>query len=235
MMLSADSCDPSVEICNIASALERPSGDAFYGLMLGYVAQVWSPFLSVLVSILLVSGDPDIDIGYEVLLFLNMVLIKFYVFFIPFFLQFIYGIPGSNFFLSFWVDEVLAYWILPRFIPNMTFWLLIVDLAIFAFLNRLDGGTDRDLIAEFNTFHRWVFICQISQDLYLWNSTMKKGRDSVRFVDPTWNEIGPGELLWPSFFYTLGLTEKRSAVYEDSQTTFENPLERDNNDKIFTL
>ena len=117
----------------------------------------------------------------------------------------IYAIFGANFFLFAWVDEVLVYWILSRFVPNMTFWLLVIDFAIFLVMTKVEGRW----IAKFNAFHLCLLIFQMSFDSYFWHRTMKLGRDSIRFVDPSWNEIEEGALLWPSFFYTLGFVEKK--------------------------
>ena len=66
---------------------------------------------------------------------------------------------------------------------------------------------------------------------------MKKGRDSVRFVDPSWNEISPGDRLWPTFFYTLGLTEKTppTIAVSDSAAGKSNSDDREIKDKIFNL
>ena len=47
---------------------------------------------------------------------------------------------------------------------------------------------------------------------------MEMGRDSVRFVNPGWNEIGPDQLLWPTFFYGLGLTERNPSIYSDDSS-----------------
>ena len=116
----------------------------------------------------------------------------------------IYAIFGANFFLFAWVDEVLVYWILSRFVPNMTFLLLVLDFAIFWLVS-----LSSTRIAKFNSFQVCLLFFQMSFDSYFWHRTMKLGRDSIRFVDPSWNEIEEGALLWPTFFYTLGFVEKK--------------------------
>ena len=214
MMLAAGSCDPSVEACKVATSLERPSGDAFYGIMRSYFPQIVAWWVSVIASTLPLliydndDSDDDIDSGVLATYTFSSVL-KFLVFLLPFNLQATYGIFGSDFFLFSWVDEVLANWIMPRFIPNMTFWLVVLDLYLFS-----------RFTSESFMFHLWMFIFQIAQDLYWWDATMKSGRDSIRFLDPSWNEIASGDRLWPTFFYTLGLVEKSNAVnYEDSSSS----------------
>ena len=101
----------------------------------GYFAQIFSPLLSLLLAFLLTVDD--IDIGFEVLLFIIIPYAKFCVF------------------LFAWVDEVLGYWILPRFIPNMTFWLFVADLLVFWLVVRVgdESSSSSGFVADISSFH----------------------------------------------------------------------------------
>ena len=116
----------------------------------------------------------------------------------------IYGLFGADFILVAWVDELLA-WLIEHYVSNFTFLAFVFGGLIWLFLiwawlsPSLSGGADI------------VVLFTITQALLglLWWLTMQVSVNAIRRVDPAWNKLDEGDLLWPTLFYVFGFVEWR--------------------------
>ena len=48
---------------------------------------------------------------------------------------------------------------------------------------------------------------------------MKLSVDAIKYLDPSWNKVASGNLLWPSLFYTFGLVDRNAQGKETKKST----------------
>ena len=70
------------------------------------------------------------------------------------------------------------------------------DLPIWADIFFSDGATG---------FHSLSIIFLFSQVLGYIYFIMKNSVGAIRYLDPSWDKLNDGELLWPSIFYIFGV------------------------------
>ena len=221
-MLMQASCDVSIDGCGEVahSELVRPEADDFNNLTLGYIAEfIW---LLLIPLFPMFFYDSDFESGDELtVLFYPMTFVLF-IYPIPFALSVLYMIFGDNVFLFSWVDSVLVV-LIEHWVSNTQPCLVLLILYIY-YLTRSSNLADHKLASEdAGSLYSLAIAVTMAVEFIItavyWDRTMKLSIDAIKYLDPSWNKVPSGNLLWPSLFYAFGLVDRNAQGKETKKST----------------
>ena len=73
------------------------------------------------------------------------------------------------------------------------------------------------------SFYSLAIAVTMAAELFItamyWDRTMKLSIDAIKYLDPEWNKVPSGNLLWPSLFYAFGLVDRNAQGKETKKST----------------
>ena len=207
---------------------ERPSFDDFYNMTFGYIGQFFFMVISPAVGLFFIPTEASIGESAFIYFFIPG-LVALYAYLVPFVLSIFFIIFGADFFLFSWLDDALAL-IIEHWIGNVA--PLLILTVFWAYWTVSKSPEDVYLQYQLISFSLNTLIAA-----YYWNRFMYESVDAIRYLNPEWNKVSPGERLWPSILYLLGLKEYSggSRSSESSSGAKEDKIDVDIEDDVWTL
>ena len=95
-----------------------------------------------------------------------------------------------------------------HYISNIQLLFPLTILTTYAILSETED--DSWGVSSANEYHFTTVLLELVIVLYYWNRTMYKSVDAIRYLNPSWYKVHPGNRLWPSLFYLFGLRKRDS-------------------------
>ena len=129
------------------------------------------------------------------------------VYVVPTLFSLIYLLFGDSFFLFAWVDSALVSLIqfpVSAVVPVFNQVTILLGLLAYGSMDPTD-----------NVFLLQIALLALQGYLWTWFD-MSVSVDAIRYLDPEWDLVEPGGLLWPFILYDLGLVDYRSHTPDGS-------------------
>ena len=171
----------------------RPPINAFISLIFGYFGQTLSPIIALAIP-LIIAPDFTTDIGWEVFLFIVPLYLSILLLWPVGMLQLLFLLVGADFILFRWLDNLIIFF-LQYWVSFMTPFIMFTTVGV-----GISYIVSEDSREEFAV----VLAIYAAISYYYLKRTMEKSPDAIRFVDPKWNYVDEGMMLYPFFFYWFG-------------------------------